>query len=309
MTTIALITPSYGPDARRCHRLCASVDRFVSDFNEHVIIVPNRDRKLFSELESPRRRVLTVEEVLPRQYRRLPITERWWLDSRFFPVRGWIVQQLVKLASHHTTDAEVLCMVDSDVQFFRDFSVSRFMTGGQVRLQTVVRDDMPSPAHGVWQATAERLLGLPAEVFTRDYVGQLITWRSDHVAALLDHVAKVTGKPWHLAIGRELRFSEYILYGHFNDRVLGAASRHINECPPYCVELWDAEEVARLRSGEVRPEPGQYALLIQSALGLSDDEETALVQAVIAGIGSESGVSVNTGGFLATAQERSEHGQ
>ncbi len=279
----ALITVSYGPDVARCRRLCGTIDRHVTDFLEHLIIIPRRDLALFRDLESERRRVLTIESMMPGTYWQLPfsnwsIMASWLPYPRLAAMRGWIVQQLVKLGSSAATDAEILCMIDSDVQFCRPFSVSRFITDGKVRLQTVDWDKPPSDRHPQWQVTAEKLLGLEPEPFSRDYIGNMITWHRDHLQAMLAHIEKVHGAPWYIVVGRGLRFSEYILYGNFNDRVLGNESRHLNECPHYCFELWDPEEVEALRRGEARMSDEQIAVLIQSKIGLSEEEEQALIR-------------------------------
>jgi hypothetical protein len=279
----ALITVSYAPDLARCQRLCRTIDRHVTDFLHHLVIVPGRDLPLFRHLDSPSRRVIAIESMMPGHYRQLPFSNwsvMWsWLPyPRVAAMRGWIVQQVVKLGSAAATDAEILCMIDSDVQFCRSFSVRRFVTGDKVRLQTVNWDHPPSSRHPQWQETAENLLGLPHEPFQRDYIGNMITWRRDHLLEMLAHIETVHRAPWYIVVGRGLRFSEYILYGNFNDRVLKGRSRHINECPHYCFELWDPEEVEALKRGETQLADEQIAVLIQSKIGLTEEQEQALIQ-------------------------------
>lgn len=279
----SLITGSYGPDEQRCRRLCNSIDHHVADFREHLVIIPRRDLARFRDLDGARRRVITIESMMPGRYVQLPFSQWSLLSSwspfpRFALTRGWIVQQLVKLGSAVATDADVLCMIDSDVQFCRSFSVRRFVTGDRLRLQTVPWDAPPSLRHPEWQATAEKLLGLEAQPFRLDYIGNMITWRRDHLLAMLDHIEEVHRVPWYIVVGRSLRFSEYILYGNFNDRILGDRSRHRNECPHVCFELWDRDEVDALRRGEAQLTDDQVAILIQSKIGLSEGEEQDLVR-------------------------------
>ena len=95
---IEIITCSYRPDLERCRRLCESVERFVSRDVFHTLIVPQRDLALFAPLANGRRRVLAVQQVLPGNFRQLPLGEKWWMDSHGWPVRGWVLQQLVKLS-------------------------------------------------------------------------------------------------------------------------------------------------------------------------------------------------------------------
>ncbi|MEE4278703.1 MAG: DUF6492 family protein [Halieaceae bacterium] len=280
--TIDLITVSYGPDLARCRRLCATIDRHVRDHRAHLVIIPRRDLAAFRDLEGPKRRVVTIESMMPGLYWQLPFSN-WSVVAGLRPIprlaamRGWIVQQLVKLGTAAATDAEVLCMIDSDVQFCRSFSARHFLHGDRVRLQTVAWDTPPSSRHPRWQATAEGMLGLAQAHFERDYIGNLITWRRDHLLSMLNHIEETHGKPWYIVAGRGLRFSEYILYGNYVDRVLGGESGHVNECPHYCFELWDQAEVAELQRGDSRLKDEQVAVLIQSKLGLDEREERELI--------------------------------
>jgi hypothetical protein len=51
--------------------------------------------------------------------------------GRLFPsVRGWIVQQVIKLA---TSEDDVVLVADSDVEFVRPFTVETFVRDGVVR--------------------------------------------------------------------------------------------------------------------------------------------------------------------------------
>ena len=55
---VALLTPTYGRDLELCTLLCESVDRHVSSFSKHYLLVPDCDVPLFSHFESERRIVL-----------------------------------------------------------------------------------------------------------------------------------------------------------------------------------------------------------------------------------------------------------
>lgn len=284
----ALVTVSYGPDFHRCQRLCRTIDQHVVDYKHHLVIVPAQDVAQFSSLAGPKREVIAIESMMPGRYRQLPFSN-WSIMAQWLPIprvvamRGWIVQQLVKLAAYRATDAQILCMIDSDVQFCRRFSCSSFVTDGKVRLQTVPWDNPPSPLHPTWQQAAERILGLEPAPFRFDYIGNMITWHRDDVQSMLAHIEATHGKPWYIVVGRELRFSEYILFGNYIDRVLKTRSHHINQCPHYCFELWDMSEVEALQRGETQLNDEQVAILIQSKLRLSSEQE----QALIATLGAE----------------------
>src|SRR5580698_11134582 len=72
MNPVALLTPTYGRDLELCTLLCESVDRHVSSFTKHYLLVPDCDLSLFSHFESERRTVLPASRFLPASLRPLP---------------------------------------------------------------------------------------------------------------------------------------------------------------------------------------------------------------------------------------------
>jgi hypothetical protein len=72
MNEVALLTPTYGRDLELCALLCESVDRHVSSFSKHYLLVPDCDVPLFSRFESERRIVLPASQFLPKWLRPLP---------------------------------------------------------------------------------------------------------------------------------------------------------------------------------------------------------------------------------------------
>ena len=65
MNPVALLTPTYGRDLELCTLLCESVDRHVTSFSKHYLLVPDADLSLFSHFESERRRSFRRREFLP----------------------------------------------------------------------------------------------------------------------------------------------------------------------------------------------------------------------------------------------------
>ncbi|MEY3018149.1 MAG: hypothetical protein RL336_1284 [Pseudomonadota bacterium] len=238
MSTVCIVTVSYAPDFPRCQRLCDSIDTFVDKSIEHLVICPADQRDLFAPLANTRRRIISYQEVLPKGFRRVPLTKKWWLDDQFFPVRGWVLQQLIKLSSHTATEADVLLFVDSDIVFFKHFDSSILFQGEKTRLLRVPCSP-PSGVHSEWQRVAEKLFGLPEQPFIMDYVGQLISWRRDHLQAMLQHIEHITGKAWHHAVGHQKTVSEYILYGNFIERCLQDHHQHILEQHLISCNIWD----------------------------------------------------------------------
>ena len=117
--SVAFLTVSYGPDRDRCALLTESLAAFAPTY-DHWIVVDRADLPLFRSLESARTTVLTTEEVLPvwirrLNLRRIGIRSNVWLTARGRPVRGWLVQQLVKLAAAEAVATDVVVHSDSDV--------------------------------------------------------------------------------------------------------------------------------------------------------------------------------------------------
>jgi len=113
-------------------------------------------------------------------------------------------------------------MVDSDLVFVRPVTVDTFAPGGRVRLyrkDNGVEGSMSR--HVQWHAVARKLLGLAAAqaLPLPDYVSGLNSWDRDVVNRMFQRVENVTGRRWVEAVGKELHFSEQILYGVHADEV------------------------------------------------------------------------------------------
>ena len=131
--------------------------------------------------------------------------------------------------------------------------------------------------HLEWHRRAGKLLGAPQAYAGADYVGQLITWRREHLLGLKARIELATGRPWHRAVGRSLRVSEYILYGFYVDHVLPTAHYgHYPSNDDLCHCCWFAEEAQALARGTDRIGVGAVALLLQSNLGLSTRQEALI---------------------------------
>ncbi len=278
---LEMITCSYGPDLHRCRRLCESVDRFIPTSVQHTVIVPSRDYRAFAPLENNRRRVLITQDVVPGSYRQLPGSDKLWMDSYGWPVRGWIMQQITKLSANHATDAELLMFVDSDLVFIRDLDMRSIYRRGELRLHRVP-GAMNEGVHRRWHKRAGALLGMPTDYFGSDYVGQLITWRRSRLASLQHHLERTHGKPWHVPVAHSLRFSEYILYGSYVEHALGEADNgHFYSAEDLCHCCWFGQEAEQLRRGESQISPGAVALLLQSNLGYAPAEEANILNAAL----------------------------
>jgi hypothetical protein len=238
---ITVITPSFAGD----FELCADLHRSVLDYSpatvHHQIIVPRKDLKLFSRLTGPRTHILCEADFLPRSFVRVPYSRYTTnLFQPFPPVRGWILQQVVKLAAVAASKDDVVLLVDSDIEFVRPFTVETFVRNGMVRFYRKPNAvDERLPRHMIWHRAARSLLGLsPAAAPYTDYVSSLVAWDPVIVRQMLTRVTATTGRAWTTAIAGQLHFSEWTLYGVFVDAVLGVPANSFASDDPLCLAHW-----------------------------------------------------------------------
>ncbi len=272
-TDMALFTKSYAGDFEHCVRLCASIDRHMANV-PHYLVVDRVDAPLFSQLVRGRRNLLISENYLPELFQISVLGRRLWLTPYGPPVRGWIQQQLAKLAVIATLPEKAVVLVDSDVVFVRPLPLEAVLQGGRTRLYRVPGEGQ-SPKHKIWHRVAARLLGLqPRDYFGADYINTVIAWRPDVVRALLPHIRRSTRLPWRMALTWRFRFSECLLYGIFADHVPGPQSDllfadEMSLC--HCCWGYDLDSPEG-RAAFLRDlEPQHAAVLIQSNLNLAND--------------------------------------
>ena len=252
MNRVALLTPTYAADLELCTLLCESVDRHVSSFSKHYLLVPDCDLALFSGFESEHRKVLPASQFLPKWLRPLPrIVQRkrrqYWWSLRTKPVSGWHVQQYLKIAATISLPCQRYCILDSDVVFFRDFDLSRFEYPNSIPLLNV-QDEITSEQirHARWVETTHELLGLPAPPLpASDFIGHIIFWDQQTTRAMTSKIEAVTHLHWVEALCRTREFSEYLLYGYFAQNDARFSGRHSLTPRTQCVSYWDQPELSK----------------------------------------------------------------
>jgi hypothetical protein len=273
--SVAFITKSYTPDLERCELLCRSIELLAPGI-QHWIIVDSRDRAAFLGLENPTTRIVTTEELLPRRIRRLELYgtgKNIWLGAHVPPMRGWLVQQLAKLAIALVAREDMLIHADSDVALIRWFHNATLRgSNGALRLFRIaaaVDDGLPS--HVRWHRTAEQLLGIPPRPLPLpDYIGGLIPWRRDFVVALLERIEAHSGRDWMLALARARHVSEYILYGRFVDDVVGRSTGGPAEHLSLCRCYWGSHALTthELESFIDGAAPDEVAVMVSAKAGM-----------------------------------------
>jgi hypothetical protein len=185
--SLAILTPSYAPDFALCRELNESVLQWSPSSVVHHIVVPGRDRAVFEPLRSPRTEIWSVDHFLPRRMVGVPKANMWLNVRRPFPpVRGWIMQQVMKLCAAAELGADVTILVDSDVLFVRPIKLETFQQGTKLRFfKKPEAIDVTLPRHLVWHNVARDMLGLPpaGRPPLPDYVGPLHAWDRKVVTA------------------------------------------------------------------------------------------------------------------------------
>jgi len=230
---LAVVTPSYLPDLE----LCTDLNRTVLDMTEpdviHHIIVPDQDLRAFAGLRGPRTEVHGARQFFPRSFVRSPGLNVWVNAVRPWPpIRGWIAQQIIKLAVVAQLDVDGALLLDSDSILIRETTLETFRKNGSIALYRApgaVNDTLPG--HRLWHVSARKLLGLepPPPGDLTDYICWPCLWEPAVVRNMLGHIEHITGRDWTTAVGAQLHFSEMILYGLYVDEVAGEVVPGINE--------------------------------------------------------------------------------
>jgi hypothetical protein len=274
--SMCLVTPTYWRDLPLCELLCESIDRNVTSFDKHCLIVADSELALFSKFNGPRREVLPTSQFLPKWLKPLPRflsrkSRRYWWSLRALPVSGWHVQQLIKLAAAVTLPFERFCMIDSDVVFFRPFDLAPYLRPHP--LPAFYTSDIvttQSRLQAPWLRCAHDLLGLgPARFPADDFIGHIIFWDQRTVRCMLARIERVAGLEWAQALCRRRDFSEYNLYGYFQRTEPDHTAQHLATTQMPCVSYWeyDALDPPKVRDLLRRASEHQVAFSVSSASG------------------------------------------
>jgi hypothetical protein len=243
--SVVFVTPSYRLDRDRCALLNRSLEACAPSY-EHWIVVDRGDLPAFRSLQNSRTTLLAKEEILPVWVHRLDtlrigLRSNVWVQAGGRPIRGWLLQQLVKLAIVERLTADVVVHADSDVVLLRPFTSESVVDAeGRVRLYAAAdRIDESLPYHVRWHRSAEALLGIErARLPAPDFISSLVPWRRENAVALLDHIEQTTGRHWLRALAAARDVSEYTLYGRFAQDVLGANGTQYVAPSPLCADYY-----------------------------------------------------------------------
>lgn len=243
MSAVAVITPSFGPDAPIFQDLRKSVMLHMPPSTVHHVVVPRGDHAIFARFTGSHCAVRTEPQLLPRRYLRTPVGGMWTnLRRPWPPVRGWVMQQALKIAAAGLMQTKAVIIADSDVVLVRSVGLSDLVQGDEVklyRLDGAVHGGMER--HVRWHRVARRLLGLETVVRPplHDYVSSFNIWDPSVVRGMQARISEVTGRPWIDAVTAELQVSEFVLYGVYVDEVLGGLGSGGYLNAGFCHNYWD----------------------------------------------------------------------
>jgi hypothetical protein len=210
----AIVTITYSGDLALFKDLCASIDRHMPEITHHVI-VDRAERQFFEPFAQGRRRVHVAEDLFQRAWSIRLFKRPYWFLPFTPPIRGWIWQQLIKIAFAAQAEEQALVMTDSDGIFVRPLRREQLIHNGKVRLYRSA-NGVHASQHARWRQIACRVLGLPiSDHKGADYISNIVVWAPAIVREMQARIRKVTHLPWYLSLCWNLRFSEYQLYGIF----------------------------------------------------------------------------------------------
>jgi hypothetical protein len=281
---LAVITPSYRNDWPLFKELHESVLLHTQDSVKHYVIVPNADFRFFSQTAGPRCVVISEEALYPSHFRSVSSAVNRVLNllpcvpsharisainlkRPFHPVRGWIMQQALKMEMCRRVDAEVLLLLDSDVVLIRQVTATTLSRQGRPRFYRLPGAvDARLPQHMQWHAVSRKLLGLPPPRFPApDYVSSFCVWDPLVLRAMLTRIERVTGRYWMDAVTALPTFSEWTLYGVYADEFVKDVADIAIESS-LCHSYWDPIPLTMERAVEffASTPPDDVAILIQS---------------------------------------------
>lgn len=293
---VEVVTPTYGPDIELCADLNRSVRRHGTDVL-HRIIVPRSDLSATSGWADDTTVVVPADTYLPAWLRRVPgnvhvdIRRPWW------PVRGWITQQIIKLEATSRSSASVVVVADSDLFFVRAFDRDSFCVDGRpswFRLADGVHREMPR--HLAWHAVARELLGLPVSTANSlpDYICWPCSWEPAVVRAMLQRIEDVHSRPWQRLIAAQRHFSEMILYGVYVEEVCSDTRARVPVDQMRCVHHSAEDDLDGdgIRALLATLSPDDVAVMISARSGT----ELAVRRRALAAFGGEPGDSSDIDG-------------
>ena len=172
------LTPASSPcptaatwNMRRC-LVVDSADRLLAGMSQRLF-VPTHDLPLFAPMAHGTRTLGSQDrDLLPRWLWKLPMPSpplrallrlprrNIYLSPFSRPVRGWIAQQIMKIAACAESPTEIIMHVDSDGEFIRPFTANAVLRSDGLARFYRNPEKSNYQTHIAWRETACRLLGV-----------------------------------------------------------------------------------------------------------------------------------------------------
>jgi len=220
MSSISLVTTASRRDVELCALQCESVDRYLSCYVKHNLVVPDDEVALFDRFNAARRVVVPASQLLPAWLRPMPRLlqhrgQRYWWSLRTRPVSDSHLQRILKIAAADAFPESRHCILDADVVFFRRFDLSMLLRPRPAPLFEQMRNT-DSPDLVQWARTSRHLLGLePSSLPATDFSARIAVWDRRATRAMIERIETVTGVEWVEALCHARNVCEYMLYGRF----------------------------------------------------------------------------------------------
>lgn len=258
MAGLQFLTASYRNDLVPFEDLHRSILRYGPEDAMHLVVVPDCDLPLFARFGGERTLVRPVSAYLPRPLLSVTGATQWFrgvpglsslarIDAinpfrPYPPVRGWIRQQITKLAAAAASDAEAVVIVDSDVSLVRPVTSDTFVRDGVVRFYRLPEGITPDMRrHRRWVEIAAGLLDIPAPqgALETDYIASFVSWDPTIVRRLLARIEANGRGGWAAQLAAQIEFSECILYGLHLDMLGSERERSFAANETRCHSHWD----------------------------------------------------------------------
>jgi hypothetical protein len=253
---LAIITCSMASDREFFSLLVDSMEQYVDSEIMHYVIVPKADVMSFKEFEGARRQVISQEEILSTQLYSLSPLTRWasvvvpslrrplYITRNGSFVRGWIVQQYLKIEMARRCSAAAIMHVDSDAFFVRKFCAENAFIDGKA-LYFRVSGVPENSKHHEWAQVANDLLGSKV-VKGADfhYIENCIVWNTEIIREMIARIEEGNGEKIEDLILAQRSFSEYYLYGIYLDYCVGR--ERVSVCDKsLCISQWPGKEISK----------------------------------------------------------------
>jgi hypothetical protein len=242
--------------------LARSIDELVDTSIPHRVVVPRHDLPVFQRFISNRREILAQEDVLPFHTLKIPalpnaaarlsqtLRRPVYLDRRLRMIRGWVLQQALKIEMSRLAEEDLVLHVDSDVFFIRRLDLHDLLREGRLPFFRAT-GVTSNPAHSGWIRAAEQMLGLPEILeYKPHYIENCVPWQPDALRTMTARLEEVHSRAWHDVLLEQMSFSEYYVYGLFLDRIRGTEGFY-TERTDFCHSFWPEQEKAEVNFSEL----------------------------------------------------------